>query len=258
MTKKQFILVASVLAFLFVAICVLSVRLVSTLSSKHRETNAEKVEEIEDTKDVEESQELEYVELKPIDDEKNYDSPFGYWIYPYETDKELETYPKNFYETDELINGAMTHAYTDGRFYIFYAEVTRMNPDDIYDFYQNQDWYVLDSYGQLFVRYDQDFMNARGKKKTETREKYHEDLIRDKSDEAEFRAIPVDDEPKKIPDGFKKVHITLEGVEFDGWTNDRYYIFYAKSRDGIVDWYIYDSLEQLYMEYEPSFMAGGY
>jgi len=164
-------------------------------------------------------------------------------ITPMNTDTMIDSYPKNFKEVWANINGEEIKAYTDNRYYIFYAETEA----------GVSDWYVYDISEGLYVRYEPEFMNAPGKIKDVPAE-----ISCNIEKEIEFVTLQVEDKPEEdfFPGGFREVSVLIDGTEYEAWFNDRYYIFYAESPSGGADWYVYDFNESLYVRYDPSFMNG--
>lgn len=162
---------------------------------------------------------------------------------PMQSPVPLAKYPESFREVYVRINGAELEAYTDDRYYIFFAQLPS----------GTKAWCVYDSYEKLFVKYDENFMNASGDASY-----IRPDDLDDRVADGSF--IPMDSlgEPEVLPRDFREVYVRIDGTELKAWMNDEYYIFYAESPLGFQDWYIYDAEEKLFIRYEPSFMAGGY
>ncbi len=57
------------------------------------------------------------------------------------------------------------------------------------------------------------------------------------------------EEPPRIPEGFSEKRIRVGERECKAWTDDIYYLLYAKTPSGYIGWFLYDSGEGRWVRY---------
>ena len=80
----------------------------------------------------------------------------------------------------------------------------------------------------------------------------------DSEDEEIIMVTPINnhEEPEAIPNTFRIVQVSINGIEVLAWTNDYYYIFYGEISTGEETWILFELDTGSFIKYDPSFMSG--
>lgn len=150
--------------------------------------------------------------------------------------------PKSFKSAVININNEKLPAYFNGRYYIFTA--TKSTDGMI-----EGETYLIEIYDKAVIKYNPEFMCGE--------DKMEDVKVRGISSPGIVEFTPVDTNlvPEKLPEGFREVFARLNGREVTAWTDDRYYIMRAVYNE-YEDWYLFDTDNNMYIRYEPSFMTG--
>ena len=80
----------------------------------------------------------------------------------------------------------------------------------------------------------------------------------DAEEEETLTIIPMETNkmPEAIPNTFRIVQVSINGIEVVAWTNDYYYIFYGEIPTGEETWILFELDTGSFIKYDPSFMSG--
>lgn len=158
----------------------------------------------------------------------------------------------NFHDVKIRLNGYEVMAYTNDTFYVLYAKSAEGNTG----------WYLYDSAEGRWIRYagiltDANIVSDPTDITYYVAERYYRSPQRTGEDEESESIIPLDppaneNEELMLPylsEEFHNVKIRINGYEVSAFTDDIFYVFYAKSPEGNYGWYIYDSLEGRWLRF---------
>lgn len=157
--------------------------------------------------------------------------------------QEREKIPKSFRKIVKLnFDKNVVKGASNGRYVIFQATFSM---DDI----EEGEMYLYDLQDNLIMLYNSDFMcGDELMTNDDTRGSYHENQV-------ELKPIHTGLTPNVLPFNFRFIIIKKDEDDFEGWTDDRYYIFRAIYNE-YEDWYVLDIENDMFIRYEPSFMTG--
>ncbi len=156
------------------------------------------------------------------------------------SDPKLPEFPAGFYATSIRVGDCEVPAWTNDIFYIFYAN----SPSG------NVGWFLYDSYEARWIRYKESLFADMNwdfcKERADNMEKTETDSD---SVMVSIQAMDPPEDPPGIPEGFTETQIRVGSAEVKAWTDDPYYLFYAKSPSGYTGWFLYDSGEGRWVRY---------